>query len=168
LACGIDATQRGRRCMLHVCSLKSSISSAVVALSIVTGFTAGGGGAFTDPHSSMVVSAPVNDGRTQQATAPMSADRRITNRWRSIIGASGKHDSVHYERTGAAPECQCALYRRYDSNAIAGRVNPGRATPPAIPSRHVRLLDRRRRTSLQQRLEDGRRVAARLVVDARI
>src|SRR4051794_36644994 len=44
LTFGIDATQRGRRCSLHVCWLKSSITSAVVLASTVTGFNAGGGG----------------------------------------------------------------------------------------------------------------------------
>jgi hypothetical protein len=41
--------------MLHVCLLKSSMSNAVVALSIVTGLTAGGGGTLTEGHSSMIV-----------------------------------------------------------------------------------------------------------------
>ena len=49
--------QRGLRCGLQVCWLKSSTRSAVVFLSIVTGFKAGGGGACTDAHSSMIVSA---------------------------------------------------------------------------------------------------------------
>src|SRR5207244_4720719 len=50
LTFGIDAMQRGLRCGLQVCSLKSSISSAVVLLSIMTAFKGGGGGAVTELH----------------------------------------------------------------------------------------------------------------------
>jgi hypothetical protein len=37
------------------------MSNAVVALSIVTGFTAGGGGTLTEAHSSMIVATALND-----------------------------------------------------------------------------------------------------------
>ena len=56
--CGIDAMQRGRRSLSHACLLKSSSSSAVVVRSTVTALNAGGAGAFTVAHSSMIDAAP--------------------------------------------------------------------------------------------------------------
>jgi len=67
---------RGLRCMLHVCLLKSSISNAVVALSIVTGLTAGGGGTLTEAHSSMIVATALSDALRPPANAASSTIAR--------------------------------------------------------------------------------------------
>src|SRR5205823_6681402 len=70
---GMEATQRGLRCGLQLCWLKSSIRSAVVFRSIVTGFNPGGGGACTDVHSSMIVSACADCTMMQLANPAMVA-----------------------------------------------------------------------------------------------
>src|SRR5579864_8251252 len=78
LTFGIEATQRGLRCALQVWWLKSSIRSAVVFLSTVTAFSAGGGGACTDAHSSMIVSACTPWNPEQPAIHAIVARLRIT------------------------------------------------------------------------------------------
>src|SRR6267143_2524644 len=54
---GTEAAQRGRRCVLHVWFVKSISSSAVAAGARVAALSAGGGGNFALPHSSMTVCA---------------------------------------------------------------------------------------------------------------
>src|SRR5438552_18077970 len=54
---GTEAAQRGRRCVLHVWFVKSITSSAVSAGARVAALSAGGGGNFALPHSSMTVCA---------------------------------------------------------------------------------------------------------------
>src|SRR5690349_14229855 len=73
---GMEAMQRGLRCGLQLCWLKSSIKSAVVFLSIVTVFKAGGGGAFTEDHSSMIVCETDDRTRTQPATPAIATITR--------------------------------------------------------------------------------------------
>src|ERR1039458_3117988 len=78
---GIDAIQRGR--LVQFGLNKSSISSAVVFGSIVTGFSSGGGGAFAFAHSSMMFPAIVGEiaalvaAATISTTAPMTANRLL-------------------------------------------------------------------------------------------
>ena len=55
---GIEATQRGRRSLLQEPFTRSITRSAVVLLSMVTGFSSGAGSGFTFGHSSMMVAAP--------------------------------------------------------------------------------------------------------------
>src|SRR5665213_4370697 len=84
---GSDAMQRGRRCWLQVCALKSSINSAVVLLSAVTALSTGAGGTFTDAHSSMMVCALTVCVVISVAIA--AAATMLRNGWR-IIGDIGR------------------------------------------------------------------------------
>src|SRR5665213_4178796 len=84
---GSDAMQRGRRCSLQVCSLKSSIKSAVVLLSAVTDLSTGAGGTFTDAHSSTMVCALTVCVVISAAIA--AAATMLRNGWR-IIGDIGR------------------------------------------------------------------------------
>src|SRR5271169_462599 len=71
--------------------MKSSISSAVVFGSTVTGLSSGDGGTFTEPHSSMIVCARagVTDGATGNVSAASSATVVATSaRWVTIYSSS--------------------------------------------------------------------------------
>src|SRR5262245_4350940 len=72
---GIWEMHRGLRVGLQVCWLKSSISSAVVLGSTVTGFSAGAGGGVTDAHSSMIICPLATCATMQQAVPAMAAIR---------------------------------------------------------------------------------------------
>src|SRR6476660_5183608 len=86
---GIDAMQRGRRSVLHVCLLKSSISSAVVFGSTVTAFSAGAGGTFTVDHSSTIDAAPA-----VVTTNAIGSHRQATIR-RSFMVVRSFIDALH-------------------------------------------------------------------------
>jgi hypothetical protein len=86
--CGIDAMQRGRRSLSHACLLKSSSSSAVVVRSTVTAFNAGGAGAFTVAHSSMIDAAPAAFAMNIVAASADATRRRKCNSFRLLNEAS--------------------------------------------------------------------------------
>jgi hypothetical protein len=65
------------------------MSNAVVALSIVTGFTAGGGGTLTEAHSSMIVATALND--TLRLPAMRRASRSCEVRCRQAWSLGDLH-----------------------------------------------------------------------------
>src|SRR5690242_21706226 len=86
------ATHRGRRCGLQVCWLKSSIRSAVVFLSIVGVLSAGGGGAWTEVHSSMIVCPPADRATVKAAMPATVASVRNIEPWRIDIVVSRRSE----------------------------------------------------------------------------
>src|SRR3981081_2361542 len=118
---GTEAAQRGRRCVLHVWFVKSIASSAVSAGARVAALSAGGGGNFALPQSSMTVCAVAF---VKKAPATIAAATVMASRsWSAFI----------------FPRCEKPSIEADDLDPV--RALPGRILLQQL-ERASRLLDR--------------------------
>src|SRR5882672_4739673 len=143
---GTEAAQRGRRCVLHVWLVKSITSRAVSAGLKVAGFSAGGGGSFALPHSSMTVCPGAF---VKQAAAMIAA--AMTRRFRSLfICASIEADDLDPVRTFPGrillqqPERAARLLDRVVRDRFRLFPRGDEEPSPGIDRESARLLLRRR------------------------